>query len=978
MHTSLERFRFVVEGSSVVNDSWTMTYQELLELEKEKLEKNGDIRFEEPPNPSSFLTAEEVRSACLRNGVDFQQFISSDLLVQYPGFGWRTMHFDLIYRIVHIRNLERQQPIPLEYRIEIKHEPVPDFGRYKFSEVLPELIPNALVREIILYALSKSKYEGLSSHQLPIVKELISKKTKYTTAAIVAPTASGKTLAFFLPIIIKAVERSIGGKTGISSILIYPRKALERDQLQSFLTIIDSINQKLKNQITIGIDDGDTKRLQNINNQETYREMKCIECSGNLVIEKKENESRVKCSKCLKEYNYIMASKDEIWDKKPSILITNIHTIYRRLLSPAIIKMFSGIDYIVFDEAHVYTDYLGGHVFYILKLLRHATCRNGTKPYFVFSSATISNPCEFIASLAGVKADEIFYVDYNKSLEKAQDIKQRIMLYLYLLPHPNSSVETLTEALILAVTLWCHKHNLKAITFVDSIAEISTLSDYIFTTILDKREGREVIDHLFSTRNTSENSYNWFPLAPSSLARDQDTFKHFVLNQFKESIGIHYGQLPMSERARVEYNFSQGLLKLLLSTSTLELGIDLSDVAVIIQHKLPITPEGVVQRIGRSGRSSACLRVALGIIALQSSPLSTIYMFDEKLRGRLADPSMLPPVRVGQASTNIKLQHILSLLLYKRASEGKPTFVMQYLKSKQEVVNAVKEIVNELNEDLLEFNTEVTLFDDKDVLKSQVNELRSLLSAVVNIDKDSNQDDFSQIKERIEKILADIEEKAKNIRQVLQKIDSLKSMLEKIQALDRKVINELERLRDLLWRAYRLCSILHSIARSSYHSGDRSLIQSWYKTNSSDVEMIAKEIPDPDRILSTVHTPLLFYISNVMKGDYKKFRENYGFGFDDVTHTLTSVTTSLGDQTRCSLVSFLKELPSITRFLESVDLQGLTMHESLRRIESELRFKRQGIDIIDSINLLLHNKTKFSLMLEPPSPELLIESVEEA
>jgi len=92
-------------------------------------------------------------------------------------------------------------------------------------------------------------------------------------------------------------------------------------------------------------------------------------------------------------------------------------------------------------------------MFFILKLLRHATCTNGSKPYFVFSSATISNPCEFIASLAGVETDEIFYVDYNKSLEKAQGIKRRIMLYLYLLPHPNSSVETLTEALVLAVTL---------------------------------------------------------------------------------------------------------------------------------------------------------------------------------------------------------------------------------------------------------------------------------------------------------------------------------------------------------------------------------------------------------------------------------------------------------------------------------------------------------------------------------------------
>ena len=492
-----------------MNDLWVATYHELLELEKKKVDEFG---LEEPPNPASFLSIEEIKSICLKNRVEFQQFISSGLLVQYPGLGWRTMHFDLIYRIVHIRNLEWQAPIPLEYRVEIQSEPVPDFGRYKFSEVLPELIPDESVRKIILSALAKSKYEGLSSHQLLIIKELLSKKPKYATAAIVAPTASGKTLAFFLPVIVRAVERGREGRVGISSILVYPRKALERDQLQSFLTLIDFINQEGGHQITIGIDDGDTKRFDEIKPGDTYREMKCIECSSSLLIERKESSITVKCSGCSKEYTYILASKDEIWQKKPTILITNVHTIYRRLLSPTTVKMFAGVDFLVFDEAHVYTDYLGGHVFYILRLLRHATSSTGSNPYFVFSSATIPNSHEFIAKLTGVEADKIFYVDYKKTLEKAQGIGRRLMLYLYLLPHPDSSVETLTEALILAVTLWCHRHNLKAITFVDSIAEISTLSDYIFTTILDRRQGREVIDHLYSTRNIPENSYNLVPL----------------------------------------------------------------------------------------------------------------------------------------------------------------------------------------------------------------------------------------------------------------------------------------------------------------------------------------------------------------------------------------------------------------------------------------------------------------------------------
>jgi superfamily II DNA/RNA helicase/ribosomal protein S27E len=968
---------FVLGGSNVMNDSWVAAYQELLELEKRKVD---DIGLGEPPDSASFLSDDEVKSVCQRHRIEFQRFISSDLMVQYSGLGWRTMHFDLIYRIVHIRNLEKQAPIPLEYKIEIQSEPVPDFNRHKFSEVLSELIPNKSAQETILLTFSKSKYEGLSSHQLPIVEELLSKKPRYRTAAIVAPTASGKTLAFFLPVIVKAVERNIEGKAGVSSILVYPRKALERDQLQFFLTIVDSVNRGKGHHVTIGIDDGDTKRFNEIRHRDTYREIRCIECSNTLLIEKKENATTVKCSKCSKEYPYLLASKDEIWQKKPTILITNLHTIYRRLLAPATVKMFAGIDYLVFDEAHVYTDYLGGHAFHIIKLLRHAARSNGSNPYFVFSSATIPNPRDFIARLAGCETDEIFYVDYRKTLEKAQGTGRRLMLYLYLLPHPDSSVETLTEALVLAVTLWCHRHNLKAITFVDSVAEISTLSDYVHTTILDKRQGREVTDHLYSTSNISENSYNWFSLVPLSTAEDLDTFRRFVLNQYKASIDIHYGQLPLSQRARVEYDFSQGLLKLLLSTSTLELGIDLSDVAAIIQHKLPITPEGVVQRVGRSGRSSTCLRVALGIIALQSSPLSTLYMFDERLRGRLADPSLLPPARVGEASASIKLQHILSLLLYKRALEGRPTFVAgeEYLRSKQAVVNAVKEIVSELNEELLAFNAKVGLFDDGNIVRSQTIELKSLLSAVVDTTKDTDQGDFPQVKEKWEGILVNVEDKANTIRQTLQQIEGLRTMFEKIQGLDGKVLSELESLRNLLRRAYDLSSALLSTARSSYRAGDEGAIQRWYKANSSGVEKVAKEMPDSDEALERLYKPLLTYFSTTMGGDYKVFRAKFGFGFDEVSKALTAVTTSLGSPTEKGLVSFIRELPNEAKFLQSVYLPGLTTYESLRRIESELKVKYQGIDIFDAINMLLFNRTRFSLMLEPPSPELQLAGVEEA
>jgi hypothetical protein len=199
-------------GNYLMDENLVALYQDLLLMEKKKIYEKG---FEDTTDQGAFLTEQEIIEKCTAHGINAKEFLSSNLLVKFPKVGYRTTHFDLIYRLIHIRNLERQSPIPLEYRIELNTEPVPDFGRYKFGEILPQMIPNRTVSDIVTAALAQSKYEGLSSHQLPIVKELLLGESGVRTMAIVAPTASGKTLAFFIPIIVKAVERIIQGKKGL-------------------------------------------------------------------------------------------------------------------------------------------------------------------------------------------------------------------------------------------------------------------------------------------------------------------------------------------------------------------------------------------------------------------------------------------------------------------------------------------------------------------------------------------------------------------------------------------------------------------------------------------------------------------------------------------------------------------------------------------------------------------------------------------
>lgn len=74
---------------------------------------------------------------------------------------------------------------------------------------------------------------------------------------------------------------------------------------------------------------------------------------------------------------------------------------------------------------------------------------------------------------------------------------------------------------------------------------------------------------------------------------------------------VSHSSLALDERRRAEEAFSQATNCVIVSTSTLELGIDVGDLDRVIQIDSPTTVAGFLQRLGRTGRRQGTVRNAL-------------------------------------------------------------------------------------------------------------------------------------------------------------------------------------------------------------------------------------------------------------------------------------------------------------------------------------------------------------------------------
>ena len=130
-----------------------------------------------------------------------------------------------------------------------------------------------------------------------------------------------------------------------------------------------------------------------------------------------------------------------------------------------------------------------------------------------------------------------------------------------------------------------------------------------------------------------------------------------ALPKLADQIEIHHGSLDRDVRLAVEDRLKNGELRAVVCSSSLEMGVDIGAIDLVIMISAPKGISRTLQRIGRSGHSvnatSHGILVATNVTDLVECAVTA----------RMARERRLDPVRVPENSADVLAQHVLGMAL---------------------------------------------------------------------------------------------------------------------------------------------------------------------------------------------------------------------------------------------------------------------------------------------------------------------------
>ncbi|MDV2504531.1 MAG: DEAD/DEAH box helicase [bacterium] len=272
----------------------------------------------------------------------------------------------------------------------------------------------------------------------------------------------------------------------------------------------------------------------------------------------------------------------------PSVLVTNPDMLHLGILAHHANweTYFRDLRFVVIDELHTYRGVFGSHVAQLMRRLHRICAHYGASPQFITTSATTAEPRQLVETLVGRP--------FTVVAESGAPQSTRHVIFI----NPTASPYTLAARLFAD----CLKAGLKTIVFTKA-------------------------------RKITELIHMWTAEREPTLARKISSYRA--------------GFLP-EERREIEGKLFSGELWGVVSTSALEMGIDVGGLDACVLVGYPGTIMSTWQRSGRVGRAE---RESLVVLVAQADALDQYFMrhpedfFQRGFERAVVDPANVPILR---------------------------------------------------------------------------------------------------------------------------------------------------------------------------------------------------------------------------------------------------------------------------------------------------------------------------------------------
>ncbi|OHE83694.1 MAG: helicase [Lysobacterales bacterium RIFOXYA1_FULL_69_10] len=231
-------------------------------------------------------------------------------------------------------------------------------------------------------------------------------------------------------------------------------------------------------------------------------------------------------------------------------------------------QFFENLRFVVIDEVHTYRGVFGSHVANVLRRLKRICAFYGVRPQFILCSATIGNPAEHARALIEDRVHAI-----TESGAPTGD--KHVLLWNPPVVNPDLGLRASARSQSNRIARIAIKSGLKTLVFAQTRLMVEVLTKYL----------KDIFDN--------------DPRKPARIR------------------AYRGGYLP-TERREVERSMRAGNVDGVVSTSALELGVDIGALDVVVLNGYPGTVAATWQRFGRAGRRQ---QPSLGVMVASSQPL---------------------------------------------------------------------------------------------------------------------------------------------------------------------------------------------------------------------------------------------------------------------------------------------------------------------------------------------------------------------